>query len=532
MEAKTLKRITMYHEIHRLRHVEHLSIQRIADHLSMNFRTVKSMLDMTEEEFISYLETKGHKSFMLDPYREFIVSYIKKYEDIPSSVIHDRLKEHYSSFPKIDPKTVYNYVIRLRNELNIPLASSSERQYSPVPDVPPGEQAQVDFGEKKLRKSTGEWTKVYFFIMLLCYSRQKYVYFRTFPFDSQSSVYAHETAFEYFKGIPRTIIYDQDSVFLHQENRGDYIMTDVFGRYQTSRPFKPVFCRPADPESKGKVENTVKYVKRNFLFQRTFIDVDILNEQVLCWLNRTGNAMIHNTTRKIPMQQWAYEQPFLQTWTPLFNLSRPQGYKVLKTNVVKYRGNSYSLPFATYKNKDTRVYLKEESQRLIIQEENGNILASHQIPVGVGNNVINNNHRRDTSIKLNELRQEVKSFFLHSEDVKIFLENIDRLYPRYVRDQLTALLSAAQKSDRRDSELALAFCVKNHLISANDFRAVLEHQTVQKTRPKKGVVIKPLGDVKTQLIVNMEPEKSDIGKYEALFHSAKSINHEPVHSIN
>ena len=532
MKTKEIHLITMYHEIHRLRHVEHLSIQRIADHLSMNFRTVKSLLDMSEEEFGSYLETKGHRPFILDTYREFIVSYLKRYEDIPTSVIHDRLKEHFSSFPHLDPKTVYNYVIRLRNELNIPYVSSCDRQYSPVPDLPPGVQAQVDFGEKKLRKSTGEWIKVYFFIMLLCYSRQKFVYFRTNPFDSLSAAYAHEMAFEFFKGIPREILYDQDSVFLHRENLGDYQMTEVFSRYQGSRPFQAVFCRPAGPESKGKVENTVKYVKRNFLFQRTYIDLTILNEQVLCWLNRTGNAMVHNTTRKIPLQQWVYEQPHLQTWTPLFNLSRPQGYKVLKTNVVKYRGNSYSLPFATYKNDESKVFLKEENSRLIIKDEHGKVLATHQIPSGVGNNVINTHHRRDTSVRLQELRHSVKEFFLHSSDIVVFVDSVDRLYPRYVRDQLTALLSSAQKAGRPDSEIALEFCVRNKLFSANDFRAIAEHQATQKTIPVKGTMIRPLGDAKTQLIVNMEPDKSDINQYESIFHSIKPVRHEPVHTIN
>jgi hypothetical protein len=531
MEAKKIHLITMYHEIHRLRNVEHLSIQRIANHLSINFRTVKAYLDMTEEDFEHFLESKSRKPFILDPYREFIVSYLKKYEDIPSSVIHDRLKEHFSTFPRVDAKTVYNYTVRLRSELNIPFVSGTERQYSPVPDLPAGEQAQVDFGEKKLRKGTGEWVKVYFFIMLLCYSRQKFVRFRIAPFDSQSAVESHEKAFEYFNGIPREILYDQDSVFLHRENRGDYIMTDVFDRYQASRPFQVVFCRPADPESKGKVENTVKYVKHNFLFQRTFIDIDILNEQALSWLNRTGNAMIHNTTRKVPMQQWALEQPHLQTWTPLFSVAKPEGYKVLKTNVLKYRGNSYSLPFGTYKNEDTKAYLAEDGNSLVIKDEKGAVLATHQIPAGVGNNVINTNHRRDTSVKLNELRERVRQYFMHSPEANAFIASIDRLYPRYVRDQLTSMLTSAEKSGGQDSEIALEFCVRNNLFSANDFRSVLESQAAKKAQPAKRAAIKPIGDAKTQLIANMEPEKSDINMYEAIF-KQKHRSHEPVHALN
>jgi len=37
----------MYYEIKRQRNVEHFSIQWIADHFSINFRTVKRYLEMT-----------------------------------------------------------------------------------------------------------------------------------------------------------------------------------------------------------------------------------------------------------------------------------------------------------------------------------------------------------------------------------------------------------------------------------------------------------------------------------------------------
>ena len=40
------------------------------------------------------------------------------------------------------------------------------------------------------------------------------------PFTSEMAVIAHEKAFEYFHGIPKEIIYDQDAVFLWDENLG------------------------------------------------------------------------------------------------------------------------------------------------------------------------------------------------------------------------------------------------------------------------------------------------------------------------
>ena len=64
------------------------------------------------------------------------------------------------------------------------------------------------------------------------------------------------------------------------------------------------FCRKADPQSKGKVENVVKYVKNNFLYGRPWYDLQTLQAQGMAWLQRTGNAMPHSTTRKIPLEEW------------------------------------------------------------------------------------------------------------------------------------------------------------------------------------------------------------------------------------
>ena len=523
--------IVMYHEIKKLYNIEHFSVRKIARHLNINFRTVQKYLDMNQEEFDNYIEQKFEKSYLLDPFRDFIVSYISKYEDAPASVIHDRLKENFTAFPRLDPKTVYNYVMRVRNEFNIPKVTTSERQYSLVPDLPPGALAQVDFGEKKLRSSNGMWVKVYFFIMLLCSSRYKFIIFRDTPFTSQSAAEAHEKAFEFFRGIPREIIYDQDTVFLSRENSGDYVMTSYFAEYKNSRPFKITFCRAADPESKGKVENAVGYVKHNFLFQRTFINLDILNQQAVSWLERTGNGMIHNTTRKVPFNEWEREKPFLFHWNPVFNNDRKTGHKVLKTNSIKYRGNNYSLPFGTYKNEDTMVYLKEVDSKLVISDAIGHTISTHVIPAGVGNNVINNNHRRNTSIRLDELRSRVSEFFVNSPNIEIFIDKINRLYPRYVRDQLNIILINAEQYGLEKSEPVLEFCVRNKLFSANDFKTILINENKDRKWIPEAPAIKPLGDSRTQLIANIRPDKADILDYEVIFNRNK-LSNEPVHSSN
>jgi len=355
--------------------------------------------------------------------------------------------------------------------------------------------------------------------------------FRDEPFTSQSAVEAHEKAFEFFQGIPREIVYDQDVVFIHSENIGDYKLTDVFGSYLASRPFKAVFCHAADPESKGKVENVVKYIKQNFLYNRIFTNNETINAEAISWLNRTGNMMKHNTTCRVPYTEWCNEQKYLLAYHPIFSTDGSSGHKVLKTNTVKYRGNIYSLPFGTYKDDQTKVNVTESDNQLTISDSVGKVIASHLIPEGKGRTVINTSHRRNPSVKVSQLRDQTREFFSYSTDIETFLTNIERQYPRYVRDQLSALLICCEKHGLRNSEVALEFCIRNKIYSANDFKSVVESQASDKTTRQKALNIKPLGGPKTQMIAHIEPQKSDIREYESIF-TPNPTDYEPVYTTN
>ncbi len=522
MDEKTLTINCMYYNMKRLRDVDKRSLEWIANYYQVNFRTVKKYLDMDPNEFHQFLTIKSERPHILDQYRDFVVNKLGLFNDTSAAQMHDWLKEHYLDFPEVHYKTVYNYVMKIRQEFGIPKVSITNRDYSPVPDMPPGSQAQVDFGQIKLRTSLGARKHIYFFIMLLCYSRHKFVLFRDKPFTAQSAIEAHERAFEYFEGMAKEIIYDQDAVFLSDENIGDLIMTDIFNRYQSGRPFKVVFCRPADPESKGKVENVVKYVKQNFLYNRVYVDEATINMQAISWLSRTGNAMIHNTTCKIPVEEWKIEKEHLLPWHPILQIEQLDSHKVIKTNSIRYKGNTYSLPIGTYKNENSRVNIKETDGKLIVQDENELIIAVHLIPSGKGHTIINNNHKRNMSVGMDALRKSVRDFFDNSNEIKIYIAELEKKYPRYIRDQLTTLLQCSEVYGRLKTEKALRFCLDNRLFSANDIRSVIK--SISHTEIISKLEIKPIGDAQTYLIANMTPEKSDINEYEKLFPKKMTIN--------
>ena len=95
------------------------------------------------------------KPFLLEPFKEFIEQCLSQYPDTSAAQMHDWLKENYTKFPELSPKTVYNYVMMLRGDYSIPKMTIKERQYKALPLTHPGMYAQVDFGQKKLRTSNG-----------------------------------------------------------------------------------------------------------------------------------------------------------------------------------------------------------------------------------------------------------------------------------------------------------------------------------------------------------------------------------------
>lgn len=505
----------MYDKIRRFYYQDHRSIRWIARETNLNFRTVKKYLGMDQTEFENFTDHVINRAHILEPYKDFIVQKLSQYQDTPAAQMHDWLKENHPDFPKVAPKTVYNYVMKIRQEYNLPKISENERQYNALPESEPGEYGQVDFGQTKLRRSDGKRIRVWFISILLCHSRYKYIWFQDKPFTSEMAVIGHEKAFAFFRGMPRYLIYDQDAVFLFDENAGDYRMTQVFDSYVKSRPFTAIFCRARDPESKGKVENSVKYVKHNFLLNRQYSTLEVLNEEALAWLDRTGNGMLHSTTCKVPYDVWCDECKTLLPYLPVTIPETHNGYKVLKTNCVKYKGNSYSLPINTYRGEDTRVFLSEENGDLVIKDIDDNIIARHVLQSGRGMTIVNKNHMRDTSVSVAEKCDYVKSLFSDQPAIDMFLFQIKKKYPRYMRDQLAIIMSCVTRYGQKEANNVLDLCLKNKLYSATDFREII---STRPTMPEENVIdIKPLGDSMTRLMTNVQPNKSSIDVYEDLF---------------
>ncbi len=517
MDKKTIGDWIMYYEINRMLR-EGLSRALVAKTMGTDPRTVKKYAGMSESAYEAFLVKRESRTKLLTAYEAFVKDRLIDSPAASAAQVHDWLKEHHSAFPKTSPKTVYNFVMAIRQRYNIPL-EKPERDYFPVDQLAYGLQAQVDFGQYHLRSSDRGRKKVYFFVMMLSRSRMKYVYFLDKPFTTDTTIEAHENAFQYFGGVTREVVYDQDRIFIVQENLGELLLTKAFKEYVFERGFQLYFCRKADPQSKGKVENVVGYIKHNFLYGRLYHDIDTLQSEALGWLIRTGNGMPHATTKLIPLQELINEKPHLRGWVTVNLLPSYLLRIVRKDNTINYGSNLYSVPQGTY-NKSSEVRIRLSEDQLIIHDLQDKFICRHLLASGNGKTVINTDHKRDKSGSINDLVTLTAALFDNEVLATQYLELIRKDKGRYVRDHLQAIRAIVSGQDKNQVNQVLQKCMEEKYLSANMFKELmLKHQKEGSIKESSMEQVNPLNGECARK-AETRPDKSDLETYEKVFGTA------------
>jgi len=471
---------------------------------------------MSEEEFSGFTHDRQTRKKLLDAYEDYVRSRLEDYPEASAAQVHDWLKEHFDDLAGVNEKTVFNFVLFVRDKYGIP-KPFNYRDYTQVEELPYGKQAQVDFGEFNMRTEYDKRKKVHFFSMVLSRSRQKYVVFRDNPFNTLATIDAHEKCFQFFQGMPQQLVYDQDKLMLVDENKGDLILTGEFRRYVRYREFKLHFCRKADPESKGKIENVIKYIKYNFLRGRKYVDIDTLNGQALAWLNRTANAKIHAATKKVPEGEWIIEQAYLQPTGDIFSTEQTgKSYTLRKDNTIAYKGNFYRLPIGTYMGQGTTVRVKNIDDHMVIYDTNNVEIARYKTYTGKGKLIGSNNFKRDYSSKIDQLIDEISGLFNDPVLSKDYLQQIRRDNPRYIRDQLLLIRKLTEAYGMDVMNRALEFCKQNRILKATDMKNLAKKISIENNKAQTGnqfpIQVKTLNTS----VVKIIPEKSNISDYNNL----------------
>jgi len=450
------------------------SKRQIAGRLEIDFRTVSKYLSMTVDEFEGkVLNRERRRDLAL--YEGVVTDWLKQYPDMTAAQVHDWLKEHYQV--TVAERTARRFVEDLRRKHAIPKIKGEARQYIAVEDPPMGQQMQIDIGEAwVLDAYKRRHIKLYCVATVMSHSRYKWGLWYAGTLTAAILIQALQECFEYLCGMPKQLVFDQDRLLAVDENYGDIIFTKEFESFRLSSGFEVYLCRGSDPESKGRIEAVVKYFKRNFAKNRQFVGIDIWNDSFGDWLTRTGNAKKHETTKRIPAEVFEQERLLLKPVpSTRVHFKDIVTRTVHKDNTVFYDGNRYTVPLGTY-SPGLEVALEVKGERLIISNTFGDyVIAEHTVSKAKGELVSNNNHRRDTSAKLDAVQDTLWKRMNSVEEADVLLTQIRRLKPRYARDQFALIRKVLDAHSQRAIEKALNYCLTHSLFSAVEFRNATEY---------------------------------------------------------
>src|SRR5262245_23637595 len=210
-------------------------------------------------------------------------------------------------------------------------------------ETAPGEQAQADWGESRdVRFAGGSVVTRYFFSLVLAFSRLRFVIY--LPSVSQAwLLWAHTQAFAFFGGVPRTILYDNPKSLVRRP-RPELIWQQRLIAFASHYGFVPRACWPARAQTKGKIENTIGYHRRDFLLGLDPLPLNDLelNRRARVWCDEVAER-ICATTGVSPRIRFEEERAYLEPLPSIgFDCRRMETRRVLRESVIAYEGNRYS----------------------------------------------------------------------------------------------------------------------------------------------------------------------------------------------
>jgi transposase len=352
---------------------QELSISEIARRTGHSRGTVRKYL---RSQVPPSPQKRSRKPSKLDSYREYIIARLQEYPITAKRIYREIQDQGFEGKYTI----VKDFVRTVRPKAGV----SAVYRY----ETKPGVQSQVDWGDCGRIEIDGKSRKLHCFTMVLGYSRMRYVEF-TLQIDVHTLIQCHLNAFRYFGGYTTEILYDnmKQIVLERAPVSSDSVWNSQFDDFFNHYGFIPRLCRPYRPQTKGKIENSVGFVKRDFLLGSEFSSFSDLNFQAQKWLARI-NSTVHGTTNEIPLERLKEEGlKDYDSVLPYHNVQE-ENRKISRDSYVSYLGNRYSVPYR-FAGRNCLLQISEKTLTIVVGRE---VICTHEINQGHGKISRNKEH--------------------------------------------------------------------------------------------------------------------------------------------
>jgi transposase len=346
-----------FHEIRRLRDQEQLSAAQIAAALHLDERTVGKWIECKTYE----PRTQTQRASKLDPHKGSIVRLLASHPFSAVQLLQRLRQSGYDGGYSI----LKDYVRTVRPPRQ---PAFLKLHFSP------GQCAQVDWGSAGFLPVGNTRRRLSFFVMVLCYSRRMYAEF-TLAQSQEHFLACHQHAFEYFNSVPAEIMVDNcKTAVLSHPLGAPAVLHPRYLDFARHYGFAVKACGPYKPHEKGRVENGVGYLKKNFLAGLQLSSLEALNAALRQWLDQVANVRVHGETHQKPQDLFELEKPKLGPLTVLpYDLATVTTVSVSRRCRVQLDTNHYSVP-PRYAN--TTLILKAYPDRLCLYHQD-KLVAEH-----------------------------------------------------------------------------------------------------------------------------------------------------------
>lgn len=349
-------------------HQQGLSVSQIARTLEMDRKTVRKYLHDTPHPY----RRQQPRPRKIDPYRAYLR---ERWEQ----GVHNG----YKLFREIRQRGYAGGTTQVGALVTSWRQEEQERAFVRF-ETTPGEQSQIDWAH------LGNWQgrRLYCFALTLGYSRLRYIEF-THSQDIEHLLACLIHAFHYCGGVTAVVLADNMKTVIRDRVDGQPQWNPKFLDFAGYYGFVPRVCRPYRPQTKGKIESTVRLVKIDFWPGLTVCPLAELNQQAWHWLAEV-NHRVHATTRAIPYERLPHEPLRAIAGQPDDDTSYSSHRLVSKDCLLSYGGSRYSVPHA-YAGKSVVVKQPLTGEQMLVCHQE-KVIATHRLATQKGQLVSDPGH--------------------------------------------------------------------------------------------------------------------------------------------
>ena len=374
-------KVSLWAEIRRLHEIEGINGRGIATKLGCSRYTIGRALSMNEPPRSKPSSTRGK---LIDPFRERIAKILERYPNLSAVRIREKISK-----PEGDSPGYQGGITQLRIHLKS-IRSGKQRVYQDI-RYEPGEAMQVDWGDVGPIRIGNATRKVSVFVAVLCYSKMIYI---EFTLSQRKSEFYRSIvhALEFFRGSPKKIVFDNLKAAVVSGSGRTAVLHPEFAALCGHYYLEPIACQARDPESKGLVENTVRYVKRNALAGREdeLQSWDDYRFLAVHWRDSIANVRVHDRVGEKPITRFEVEKQSLKLLPSIaYQTDELLMAEVRSTAQVEFDSNRYTVP--PHLARKTVTLLAGSSTIRILHR--GEQVASHTRSYGKRESIVDSQHQ-------------------------------------------------------------------------------------------------------------------------------------------